>query len=114
MESSQQRANQRLRLLDKQVRAEPFSMWRNKQQVDSAKRAQRTPPAANPAAESSFDCQLCVICLDVIQDTSPIRALACQHIYHKACFDKWFKRDHDVCPLCQRQVLYDKAREVSV
>ncbi|KAH7016145.1 uncharacterized protein B0I36DRAFT_336880 [Microdochium trichocladiopsis] len=111
MERSQQIANQRLRLLDKQLQAEPFSKWRGRQQRDSA---WPSLPAAVPAAESSFESQLCIICLDAIQDTTLIRALTCQHIYHKACFDKWFERDHDVCPLCQRRVLYDKAPEVTV
>ncbi|KAH7021567.1 uncharacterized protein B0I36DRAFT_334751 [Microdochium trichocladiopsis] len=75
----------RLRLLDKQLQAEPFSKWRGRQQRDSA---WPSLPAAVPAAESSFESQLCIICLDAIQDMTLIRALTCQHIYHKACFDK--------------------------
>ncbi|KAH7024857.1 uncharacterized protein B0I36DRAFT_332132, partial [Microdochium trichocladiopsis] len=105
MERSQQMANQRVSLLDKQLQAELFSKWRGRQRIDSAR---PSLPAAVPAPESRLEGQLCIICLDAIQDMALIRALACQHIYHKACFDKWFERDHDVCPLCQRKVLCDK------
>ena len=41
----------------------------------------------------------CCICYDIITDQEGI--LSCDHIFHKECIEKWFKRSHQ-CPLCRK------------
>jgi hypothetical protein len=42
----------------------------------------------------------CVICLETFHDLVHVRRLLCGHIFHAACIDKWFRKDHRNCPLC--------------
>tara|TARA_X000000950_G_scaffold248337_1_gene307308 strand:+ start:197 stop:436 length:240 start_codon:yes stop_codon:yes gene_type:complete len=41
----------------------------------------------------------CPICLDSIIDVDK-SVLKCNHMFHKECIDKWFKKSHR-CPLCR-------------
>ncbi|OAK99679.1 hypothetical protein IQ06DRAFT_150030 [Phaeosphaeriaceae sp. SRC1lsM3a] len=52
--------------------------------------------------------QVCVICLEVIQDIHLIRALSCRHVFHGQCFDQWFTDFHEYCPLCHCIVLTEE------
>jgi hypothetical protein len=47
--------------------------------------------------ESSLSC---VICLDIFENDSTVRALPCHHIFHSDCITKWFLNRHATCPLC--------------
>lgn len=49
--------------------------------------------------------QKSVFCLEVIKEKENIRELKCRHLYHKACFDQWFVRGKNRCPLCMTAVL---------
>ena len=41
----------------------------------------------------------CPICFDNIIDIDK-SVLKCNHMFHKECIDKWFKKSH-CCPLCR-------------
>jgi hypothetical protein len=42
--------------------------------------------------------ELCSICLERIFEEKYV--LICDHTYHKACIDRWFKKENS-CPLCR-------------
>lgn len=46
---------------------------------------------------------ICTICFEQYIIGEYYRILPnCQHIYHKKCIDKWFKKDKDMkCPNCR-------------
>merc|ERR1719291_1295126 len=41
----------------------------------------------------------CAVCLSDFQQADLLRQLPCGHSFHRACIDKWLKRNQ-VCPLC--------------
>lgn len=41
----------------------------------------------------------CPICLDGIIEVD-LSVIKCNHMFHKECIDKWFKKSHR-CPLCR-------------
>lgn len=43
----------------------------------------------------------CAICLD--DNEEPYQRLSCQHIFHKACLDRWLDVN-PTCPLCRERV----------
>ncbi|KAF2258913.1 hypothetical protein CC78DRAFT_89284 [Lojkania enalia] len=93
---------ERLKRLNQTAPPEPFSKWYK----EDRKRHPDIPAA-------SFDSQLCIICLEIITGKDSVRALSCRHIYHTACFDKWFKGYHDFCPVCHGRVV-PEAESVTV
>ncbi|KAM4067515.1 ring finger domain-containing protein [Hirsutella rhossiliensis] len=44
---------------------------------------------------------VCAICLENLQDVDVIRQLCCGHIFHAECIQKWFLKQHSICPLCK-------------
>ncbi|OQR93396.1 hypothetical protein ACHHYP_02580 [Achlya hypogyna] len=51
---------------------------------------------------SSALAMACSICLDDICADHWIKLLACPHVYHQHCIDRWFDQGGDACPLCKR------------
>lgn len=50
--------------------------------------------------------QTCAICLDdFVVNTTPVRQLPCNHIYHPHCIDPFLLTRSSQCPLCKRTVL---------
>jgi hypothetical protein len=50
--------------------------------------------------------QSCPICLDdYAVNTTPVRHLPCNHIYHPHCIDLLLQTTSSLCPLCKRSVL---------
>jgi len=49
-------------------------------------------------AESS-----CAVCLSDFENYDMLRRLPCNHCFHKACIDKWLKKNK-VCPLCLQDI----------
>ncbi|XP_028779345.1 E3 ubiquitin-protein ligase At1g63170 isoform X2 [Neltuma alba] len=45
----------------------------------------------------------CCICLIMYEDNDELRELACSHLFHKDCVDKWLKINA-LCPLCKGEV----------
>jgi len=53
-----------------------------------------------------FDQSSCAICLDdYVVNTTPVRHLPCNHIYHPHCIDPFLQTRSSLCPLCKRSVL---------
>lgn len=46
---------------------------------------------------------MCTICLADYEHSDSLVALACRHIYHRACLKEWLRRKN-ACPLCKEQV----------
>ena len=44
----------------------------------------------------------CVICLEPLVGTMARRQLACHHVYHLPCINRWLA-DHSRCPLCRAE-----------
>jgi E3 ubiquitin-protein ligase Arkadia len=53
-------------------------------------------------AEES-DNEKCAICLSLFQNNQQARKLACKHIFHAKCVDRWLK-DNRKCPLCRKRI----------
>lgn len=53
-----------------------------------------------------FEQQSCAICLDdFVVNTTPVRHLPCNHIYHPHCIDPFLGTRSSLCPLCKQSVL---------
>ncbi|KAJ1729129.1 hypothetical protein LPJ61_003675 [Coemansia biformis] len=50
--------------------------------------------------EVAIDIPVCAICLDNFEQTSMVRALACSHVFHADCVDRWLLKRSCRCPLC--------------
>ena len=58
------------------------------------------------AIVGGFEQQSCAICLDdYVVNTTPVRHLPCNHIYHPHCIDPFLQTRSSLCPLCKRSVL---------
>merc|ERR1711879_869177 len=67
--------------------------------------------------EFSQDCPLshessCAVCLSEFEQDDLMRKLPCKHCFHKACIDRWLKRNK-VCPLCLQDIEVPPAAPVS-
>jgi hypothetical protein len=47
--------------------------------------------------------QECSICIDTFISEEVIIKLDCNHVYHKACIQEWFKNEL-ICPNCRTQL----------
>jgi hypothetical protein len=45
----------------------------------------------------------CTVCLSQFKTRQQIRKLACEHVFHKQCIDKWLLSGHPCCPLCRKE-----------
>ncbi|KAK2635923.1 hypothetical protein Ddye_030715 [Dipteronia dyeriana] len=43
----------------------------------------------------------CAVCLNRIEEEEEIRELRCDHLFHRACLDRWVGYEHVTCPLCR-------------
>ncbi|KAJ5798973.1 uncharacterized protein N7503_006478 [Penicillium pulvis] len=49
--------------------------------------------------------ETCVICLEVLGQTSMYRQLPCKHLFHQPCIDDWICNRDTKCPIC-RETFY--------
>ncbi|KAJ2706141.1 hypothetical protein FB645_001898 [Coemansia sp. IMI 203386] len=54
----------------------------------------------SPESKDKPTTESCVICLDSYSEKCVVRVLACDHVFHAACVDKWLLRRSSRCPLC--------------
>jgi hypothetical protein len=47
----------------------------------------------------------CSICIENFCCGEYQRTLVCNHVFHKKCIDKWFKKDKNECPICRRVII---------
>ncbi|KAG5603716.1 hypothetical protein H5410_025208 [Solanum commersonii] len=52
--------------------------------------------------ESSVEC---AICLCKIEDGEEVRELNCDHLFHRACLDRWMNCGRMTCPLCRNHLI---------
>ncbi|KAN0063508.1 hypothetical protein ACQY0O_003955 [Thecaphora frezii] len=45
----------------------------------------------------------CLVCLEDWTDDDECRLLACQHVFHTSCVDRWLTSSSNTCPMCRRQ-----------
>lgn len=50
----------------------------------------------------------CSICIDDFCCGQYYRKLNCNHVFHKKCIDRWFKKDNNNCPMCRSVVICSK------
>ncbi|KAK1294968.1 E3 ubiquitin-protein ligase RHA2A [Acorus calamus] len=53
------------------------------------------------ASNDEGDVMQCVVCLCEMEEGDEIRKLNCEHLFHRACLDKWFEHRRSTCPLCR-------------
>ena len=53
----------------------------------------------------------CVICTEKMKIA---RKLNCSHNFHLICLNKWFENGHNSCPICRREINFDKELEKSI
>ncbi len=57
-----------------------------------------------PVIETVKSCDRCTICLEDIQEETPVRKIhVCQHTFCKECLESWLK-ENKTCPICIRRV----------
>jgi hypothetical protein len=60
----------------------------------------------NPPTVGFEQSPCCAICLDdYVVNTTPVRHLPCNHIFHPHCIDPFLMTRSSLCPLCKRSVL---------
>ncbi|MCE5165675.1 hypothetical protein HAX54_011534 [Datura stramonium] len=47
----------------------------------------------------------CAICLCNIEDGEQVRELNCDHLFHRACLDRWMNCGRMTCPLCRNHLV---------
>uniref|UniRef100_A0A8I6YND4 RING-type domain-containing protein n=1 Tax=Hordeum vulgare subsp. vulgare TaxID=112509 RepID=A0A8I6YND4_HORVV len=74
-------------------------------QVLAARRATiHSLPQTELTEETTGHHSTCIICLSEFQAGEIARSLpACNHVFHMACIDSWFRRK-SVCPICRHPV----------
>ncbi|GAA0155782.1 hypothetical protein LIER_13433 [Lithospermum erythrorhizon] len=55
----------------------------------------------------------CVVCLIHFGGGDHVRILACQHVFHKDCFDGWLHCLNFNCPLCRASLVSDESVELT-
>ncbi|KAJ2299242.1 hypothetical protein IWW55_004242 [Coemansia sp. RSA 2706] len=45
---------------------------------------------------------VCAICLELFASEARVRGLACAHVFHSDCIDKWLLKRSSRCPLCNQ------------
>jgi hypothetical protein len=66
--------------------------------IDSMPLVEYTEQLRDQGAESS-----CAVCLSDFELDDMLRRLPCNHCFHRACIDKWLRRNK-VCPLCLQDI----------
>ncbi|KAI4171371.1 MAG: hypothetical protein LQ343_004327 [Gyalolechia ehrenbergii] len=68
--------------------------------------ATTSPPTNQENPRTAYAQPTCPICLDdFIPNTTTVRSLPCQHIYHPECIDPFLLRNSSLCPVCKAKVL---------
>jgi hypothetical protein len=49
--------------------------------------------------------EVCSICIEKFCCGEYQRTLHCNHVFHKKCIDKWFKKDKNDCPMCRAVII---------
>jgi hypothetical protein len=77
--------------------AEKYKSYRKKKIKDlgTYKKIKDTTNFENP----------CPICMDDFSVGEYQRTLECNHMFHKKCIDKWFKKDKNDCPMCRKTII---------
>ena len=52
---------------------------------------------------ADLPCNDCAICLEPFKARQHYKKLACEHMFHKRCIDKWLSRSQ-ICPCCRSDV----------
>ena len=56
----------------------------------------------NCVQQIEYDYELCSICMEFLNDSSPIEILSqCKHRFHQICIEQWF-RQKPCCPCCRQ------------
>lgn len=78
----------------------------NRPFVWSSQAPSSSPPAtAGPASGS------CVVCLEGLGEGERVRRLACCHVFHSECLDRWMVGEMNLsCPLCRSPVATEERR----
>ncbi|KAI3467170.1 hypothetical protein Pfo_023833 [Paulownia fortunei] len=54
-------------------------------------------------ADSSESAE-CAVCLCKIDEDDEVRELRCDHLFHRACLDRWLGYGHMTCPVCRNKL----------
>ncbi|VFQ95350.1 unnamed protein product [Cuscuta campestris] len=46
----------------------------------------------------------CAVCLCPVERGEEVRELRCEHVFHRACLDRWLGTGRMTCPLCRNHV----------
>mmetsp|Transcript_123696 Transcript_123696/g.309148 ORF Transcript_123696/g.309148 Transcript_123696/m.309148 type:complete len:296 (-) Transcript_123696:123-1010(-) len=66
--------------------------------IDSMPLVEYSPELQDGSVETS-----CAVCLSDFEWDDMLRRLPCGHAFHRACIDKWLRRNK-VCPLCLQDI----------
>jgi hypothetical protein len=56
-------------------------------------------------ADKSLLEQTCSICIDQFKCGEFHRNLSCNHVFHKKCIDRWFRKGKTDCPMCRTVII---------
>jgi len=87
--------------------ATPVSDYGAKREVPTDANVEAAPDnIQNSPADNKESSACCAICLDdYLVNTTPVRHLPCNHLYHPHCIDPFLQTRSSLCPLCKRSVL---------
>lgn len=50
---------------------------------------------------SDLQSETCAVCLEDFKQGDQVRMLACRHLFHYYCIDKWLTTRKSTCPTCK-------------
>ncbi|KAK9473762.1 uncharacterized protein V1510DRAFT_413851 [Dipodascopsis tothii] len=65
-----------------------------------------TPVAVDDLGDSG---DVCIICIDALEDNDEVRGLTCGHAFHAACILPWLTTRRACCPLCKADYYVPRA-----
>ncbi|KAK4430151.1 putative E3 ubiquitin-protein ligase XERICO [Sesamum alatum] len=54
--------------------------------------------------ENDSESEECAVCLCKIDEGDEVRELRCDHLFHRACLDRWLGYGRMTCPLCRNNL----------
>ena len=60
-----------------------------------------SPAELNAAEDGELEC---CVCLSRLEEGNGTRKLACCHLFHRECVDRWLVHCRSTCPLCRLSI----------
>ena len=85
--------------------------WKNDHKQQCIPIKERSINVQEKLVADYTDSDKCCICLEAVQNKYTSKHIACNHVFHSECINRWFK-EKQCCPLCNK--IYDKNNNLCI